>query len=209
MDVKGASAGSMHILMVEDSAEDFELIVHELRGGGLEFSAKRVDIHEELMRELDARKPSLVLCDHGTARLDSLVVFNLVRARFAALPFIVVTGSPDARAVTAVLERGADECVLKHRLGELVPAVRRALRQSELRQLLEMATTERDHLRAQLFRWRNGRPVEVPICAGCKRIRDSDNEWRQLEWYFYDHFDVHFSHCLCPDCVRQYAGGMR
>jgi CheY-like chemotaxis protein len=207
MDATGPGNNPIRILMVEDSADDFELIVHELRDGGLAFDAKRVDLHEELMRELDARRPSLVLCDHGTAHLDSLVVFNLVRARFGALPFIVVTGSPDAGAVTAVLERGADECVLKHRLAELVPAVRRALRLDDLRRLLEMATKERDHLRAQLFRWRNGRPAQVPICAGCKRIRDADDEWRQLEWYFYDHFDVHFSHCLCPGCVRQYAGG--
>jgi hypothetical protein len=43
----------------------------------------------------------------------------------------------------------------------------------------------------------------IPICANCKRIRDADNEWEQLEGYITRHSHSEFSHGLCPDCARE------
>jgi PAS domain-containing protein len=40
----------------------------------------------------------------------------------------------------------------------------------------------------------------LPICAGCKKIRNDGNYWETVEKYFTDHLDVEFSHSLCPDC---------
>jgi PAS domain S-box-containing protein len=42
----------------------------------------------------------------------------------------------------------------------------------------------------------------VPICASCKKIRDDDGYWQQVEVYIRDHADVDFSHGLCPDCLK-------
>lgn len=43
----------------------------------------------------------------------------------------------------------------------------------------------------------------LPICSGCKKIRDDGGYWRQIEVYIRDHTDAEFSHSLCPDCVAQ------
>ncbi len=43
----------------------------------------------------------------------------------------------------------------------------------------------------------------LPICAGCKRIRDDHGYWQQVEEYVHEHAGVEFSHCLCPDCVHK------
>lgn len=40
----------------------------------------------------------------------------------------------------------------------------------------------------------------LPICASCKKIRDDDGYWNQLEGYIRDHAGVEFSHSICPDC---------
>lgn len=42
----------------------------------------------------------------------------------------------------------------------------------------------------------------LPICAGCKKIRDGDGDWHQLEVYIRDRTDADFSHGLCPACVQ-------
>lgn len=42
----------------------------------------------------------------------------------------------------------------------------------------------------------------LPICAHCKRIRDDEGEWHQIEAYVRDHSDAEFSHGICPDCLR-------
>ena len=44
----------------------------------------------------------------------------------------------------------------------------------------------------------------LPICAGCKNIRDDNGYWNQLESYFKKHSQVEFSHGLCPDCVKKF-----
>jgi len=42
-----------------------------------------------------------------------------------------------------------------------------------------------------------------PICAGCKRIRNDQGYWTQIETYLRDHSDAEFSHGLCPDCAKK------
>jgi PAS domain-containing protein len=44
----------------------------------------------------------------------------------------------------------------------------------------------------------------LPICAGCKKIRDDKGYWQGLEQYLGEHAEVQFSHGLCPDCLKRY-----
>ena len=48
----------------------------------------------------------------------------------------------------------------------------------------------------------------IPICAGCKRIRDDHGFWEQVELYVTKHSDAKFSHGLCPPCARKYFGDL-
>ncbi|MEJ5365777.1 MAG: response regulator [Desulfosoma sp.] len=43
----------------------------------------------------------------------------------------------------------------------------------------------------------------LPICAGCKKIRDESGEWQSLERYIGDRSEAKFSHGLCPDCAKK------
>ncbi|HXF04338.1 MAG TPA: hypothetical protein VNM72_02865, partial [Blastocatellia bacterium] len=45
----------------------------------------------------------------------------------------------------------------------------------------------------------------LPICSYCKKIRDDQNYWIQVEQYIAEHSDAQFSHGICPDCYRQYV----
>ena len=44
----------------------------------------------------------------------------------------------------------------------------------------------------------------LPICASCKKIRDDRAYWDTLEGYFKKHWQVDFTHGLCPECVKKY-----
>jgi PAS domain S-box-containing protein len=50
----------------------------------------------------------------------------------------------------------------------------------------------------------------LPICSHCKRIRDDQGDWHQVEQYVRDHSEAEFSHGVCPDCLEaeypDYAG---
>jgi PAS domain S-box-containing protein len=43
----------------------------------------------------------------------------------------------------------------------------------------------------------------VPICAYCKKIRDDEGYWNQVEKYVSDHTDAKFSHGICPACLER------
>jgi len=43
----------------------------------------------------------------------------------------------------------------------------------------------------------------LPICARCKKIRQDNGYWEQIEHYISNHSDATFSHGLCPDCMRE------
>jgi PAS domain S-box-containing protein len=48
----------------------------------------------------------------------------------------------------------------------------------------------------------------IPICAGCKMVRDEGGTWHSLERHFGDRSRSQFSHGLCPDCLRRYGGDL-
>lgn len=42
----------------------------------------------------------------------------------------------------------------------------------------------------------------LPICANCKKIRDKEGDWYQLESYIRNHSEAEFSHGICEDCQQ-------
>jgi len=54
----------------------------------------------------------------------------------------------------------------------------------------------------------------IPICASCKKIRNAEDQWEQMEKYITQHSLAQFSHSICPDCARKlypdlYKGKMK
>ncbi len=47
----------------------------------------------------------------------------------------------------------------------------------------------------------------LPICAWCKKIRDDQGYWQQIEAYISDHSEADFSHGICPECTRKVRAG--
>jgi hypothetical protein len=43
----------------------------------------------------------------------------------------------------------------------------------------------------------------LPICSSCKKIRDDDGYWQQIEEYIRDHSNADFTHGICNDCVEK------
>lgn len=66
------------------------------------------------------------------------------------------------------------------------------LQNLELIRKLETALTEIKTLRGI-----------IPICSHCKKIRDDQGYWKQLEAYISDHSEAEFSHGICPECISR------
>lgn len=65
------------------------------------------------------------------------------------------------------------------------------------------AALERKKLQEALEEIKTLRGI-LPICAHCKKIRDENGCWNQIETYIHTHSGVEFSHGLCPECARKF-----
>jgi hypothetical protein len=48
----------------------------------------------------------------------------------------------------------------------------------------------------------------LPICANCKKVRDDQGYWKQVESYIESHSEATFSHGICPECLHQLYPGL-
>lgn len=121
----------LRILMLDASPADCELIGNELRRAGISFTAERVEDRKGFETGLEEFSPDLVLSDYWLPSFDGISALAVARRRLPDVPFIFVSGALGEELVIDALKNGATDYVLKVSLSRLVPAVRRALRESE------------------------------------------------------------------------------
>jgi len=121
----------LHILMLEDTSTDAELIERALRKNNISFISKRVETKEDFISGLRDFAPDLILSDFRLPTFDGLEALNIVTKEFPDVPFILVTGALGEERAVEVLKSGASDYVLKDKLSRLPPAVIRALREAQ------------------------------------------------------------------------------
>ena len=121
----------LRILMLEDHPEDACLTKEALRKGGLRFSFTRVETKEDFVRQLEEKKPDVILSDHGLPAFDGFSALRLAREKCPDVPVVFVTGALGEEFAIRIFEHGASDYVLKHRLNDLPSVVQRALGAAE------------------------------------------------------------------------------
>lgn len=125
---------SVRVLILEDSPQDADLMVHELRRSNFEPDWQRVDTEQDYLAALKSSPPEIILADYRLPQLDATRALELARGFDRNVPFIVVSGAIGEEIAVAMMRRGATDYLLKDRLARLGPAVRRALFEKALRE---------------------------------------------------------------------------
>lgn len=132
-----AEIETIHLLVVEDSELDYELLVailgRDASLAGTRVRAQRVEdepgMHEAFVRgRVDA-----VVTDHNMPRFDSFAALKVAKQVDEDLPVIVVSGEMGEDLAVASLHAGADDFILKSRMFRLGPALKRSLNAAEAR----------------------------------------------------------------------------
>lgn len=134
----------LRVLMVEDSADDAELILHELRRDDYALQAERVDTAEAMRRALDGQAWDIVISDYAMPRFSGLDALRIVQEKGLDIPFIIVTGAIGEDMAVAAIKAGAQDYLMKDRMSRLVTAVKHALDEAEARRA-HRRTEERVH----------------------------------------------------------------
>src|SRR6266849_1112407 len=123
----------LRLLMVEDSADDAELVLREVRRAGYEVTCERVQTAEALQAMLGRGPWDLVISDHVLPRFSAPAALALVQESGLDLPFIVVSGAIGEETAVQIMRAGARDYLMKDNLARLGPAIARELREAAAR----------------------------------------------------------------------------
>jgi CheY-like chemotaxis protein len=115
------------VLVIDDSQNDFELIIRQLRRGGFAPRARRVDSGPELRLALEQDPWDIIITDHKLPTFSGAEALALIREIGLNIPTLCVTGSVDPARISEVLGAGACAVVSKNDLAPLCAAVTDAL----------------------------------------------------------------------------------
>jgi two-component system cell cycle sensor histidine kinase/response regulator CckA len=129
----------LRVLIVEDREDDAELLLHELRRGGYDPSAVRVETALAMGAALDRQSWEVVISDYALSQFSGLAALELLQERQLDVPFIIVSGAISADTAVAAMKAGAHDYVVKGKLARLIPAIERGLGEARERQARRQA----------------------------------------------------------------------
>ncbi|HTP12888.1 MAG TPA: PAS domain S-box protein, partial [Bacteroidota bacterium] len=132
----------LDLLVVEDSASDFELLIAELERSRIDFTAVRVQTRTEFERALRKQPPDVIISDYTLPRFNGLEVLQIVKEVNPLIPVIITTGSINEETAVGCIKAGAVDYVLKEHITRIGPAVKGALTLAKERRANEASQRE-------------------------------------------------------------------
>ncbi len=174
----------MKILIAEDDQISRKLLTTTLKQFGHEVNA--FDNGADAWAEFDASPVRVIVSDWLMPGLDGLDFCRKVRKRAQTeyTYFILLTANVQGKdTYMEAMNAGIDDFLAKPLDRDQI-----WMRLKVAERILKYATTIQD-LESML-----------PICSYCKKVRDDNNYWQQVETYLSNRTGTSFSHSVCPTC---------
>jgi DNA-binding response OmpR family regulator len=175
-------AAEIKILVVEDDPFFQRVQKKRLMADG--YQVFTADDGREGMKAIVSFEPDLVISDWMMPEVDGLELCQSVKTglKEAAPYFILLTAKGEISSKLLALDTGADDYLVKPcDQGELMARVRAGL---------QGARAEVERLSHEM----------LPICAFCRKVRDTEGQWHTLEDYVAQRTQADFTHGICPGC---------
>jgi len=200
-----STINSTRVLVAEDDEKTRKALVFLLQRHG--YAVTLADDGQTAFEILIApNPPQIALLDWEMPRLDGLHVCRAVRTLPAKnyTYMIMVTARDQAADVLAAFAAGVDDFLSKPVDGSQLLA---RLRCGERVLSLENRCLQRiEELEAALEEVRQLKRL-LPICMYCKKVRDDNDYWQEIEAYIHAQTGTDFSHGVCPSCMDKALKG--
>lgn len=177
----------MKILVAEDDLISRRLLITSLKQFGHEVVACEDGLHAWETHDADPFR--IIISDWLMPQLDGLELCRKVRKRPDSeyTYFILLTANAQGKdEYLEAMSAGIDDFLTKpmdrDQVWMRVKVAERILRY----------TTQISNLESML-----------PICTYCKKVRDDNNYWQQVESYMLQHMGTSFTHSVCPSCYEK------
>jgi phosphoserine phosphatase RsbU/P len=200
----------VRILIAEDDRTSRRLLEKALLKWGYEIS-----VTENGRQALDGLlledAPRLAILDWMMPDIDGLEVCRRAKEALGGEPtyLILLTARRQKSDIVEGLEAGASDYITKpFDMGELRARIGVGERVIALETALRERVRELEEAQGHIEQLQG----ILPICSHCRKIRNDEGFYQQVDVYFHEHSDLMFSHGLCTDCrdtlYPQYAKAM-
>ena len=193
------------VLYVEDEAITRSAVARMLK--------RRVEIlyeaenGKEGLELFKQHRPNIVISDIRMPVLDGIEMSKAIKSLDKNSKIILTTAHSDASILLDSIEVGVDKYLLKPLDMEvLYSALDQCAETVTLERKIQQQYREKDELIARLQEaLDNVKKLSglIPICSNCKKIRNDEGYWKQIEGYISEHSEARFSHGICPDCAKK------
>lgn len=139
------SQKGIRLLLLEDNADDAELLLLQLSNDGPPVTAVIESTREGYCAAL-RRQWDIVIADYMLPQFDAAEALTLLQQSDNDCPFITVSGAIGEEAAVELMRNGAADCISKANLGRLLPAMERALQEQKNRHARRLAERELQRL---------------------------------------------------------------
>lgn len=116
---------------------------------------------------------------------------------FEHKPYRIITKDREIKWIEDKTEiRCADDGTITHYQGVVQDITDKKMAEDERERLIDQLQTALSQIKTL--------QGLIPICSYCKKVRNDDGYWNQIEEYLSKHSDAHFSHSICPACEDEY-----
>jgi len=192
----------MKILIADDDRFSLRLIETVLSSDSWELIS--CSAGDQALRALQqSPAPEIAILDWMMPGMNGIDVCRQARKIPGLSTYLILLTSRDRpEDLVEGLAAGADDYIVKpFNETELRARISVGSRIVTLQRGLADRVTE---LEAALIRVKQLQGL-LPICSYCKKIRNDQNYWEQVDGYLTKNADVKFSHGICPDCFKRFA----
>ena len=135
---------SLRVLMVDDSEDDMQLIIRELKKGGYNPVYERVETAAAMKKNLEEKQLDIILCDYEMPKFNAPSAITVLKKANIDIPIIIVSGTIGEETVIECMRLGAQDYIMKGNLSRLCPAIARELKDAEVRSKKKQAESQRE-----------------------------------------------------------------
>lgn len=190
----------VRVLIAEDEYLVSEMIRGLLEASGYTVAASAATGHEAV--ELtQAIRPDVVLMDIGLPDMDGIEAAQRIQ-ELRSTPIVILSAydTPALVERAKAADAGVGAYLIKPpNAGEMERAITIAIARFDDMLALRLLNAELQTALDQVKRLSG----LLPICASCKKIRDDQGYWTEVEIYILEHSEAELTHGICPDCAKR------
>lgn len=135
-------AQSLRVLMIDDSEDDVQLTVCELRRGKYDPFYERIENADAMKKALLDKEWDIILCDYNMPNFSAVSAITLLKKEDIDIPIIIISATASEEEIIECIRLGARDYFMKGKLSLLCPAIARELVNAEIRRKKEQIQSQ-------------------------------------------------------------------